>query len=1346
MQNKLLLSLLSVLAALPAAAATRTWDGGDVSSNWSAQNNWNGNTPVAAGDRLIFPAGLAAADKTATNNFPAGTLWNSVAISEGGYTISGGTITTSGDLDGNFTGAATVNAGVAPGGNIVMTGGGTLTFGAASDLLLKSDAWTQLRCEHTGSRIVMNGDISGSGGNTYLDLRGPGRFEINSATTFTAPVSISSDTELTITHSLALGNLGLAQDNKIRGTLRLAGAAPLTVNERFSLDGPVSRITSETGTHALLGNIGLYAVGDSRDSTRTIHVPSGSLTITGVVGIDGYTEENGVLLKSGPGMLTFGGINPNGLMPEIVRVSDGVLRLSKSAGTDCLTGFGPGGTLLQIGNSGGTFQDAEIRLGNDEQISDETVNVAILSDGLFNLNGHDETIRSLTLEAPARITTGAGVLRLADALIPVTLPDLFSEESTFTGNLMVMTATQTWALDNGGAAHDDGAGLRFTGSISGALPNSTFVKTGEGSLTLTGNHTIPRIRLVEGMNFCYGHSPVTDIETDAFWFIGSGSVRDFTLTSGTFVIQPASGVTAALQCRNLTLTAGSKLSWSLEPVAPVPGVTHDLITATGSVNIGGAELILFTYGVQDELELGDELIVIRNNGSQPVSGEFAGLPEGSIIQSAGRDLFLSYQGGSGNDVTLTYIVPPTGVTRVWDGGSVLNSNWSTAANWVGDIAPQPGDALRFPATAARRINSNDFPAGSAFHAITVLGSGPGIGYSISGNRVVLNEKLDFGTAATDHHWAAPLTLALDATVTASGNAFIQVGADIDLNGHALTLHRGTGTGDTYFGGEISGPGSVHKTGAGKVTYYEEVNTYTGATWIHEGVLALKYDATLGSTNGATVVKPGAVLELRNNEGDVICNEVIDLGGAIRDNGGTFAAQLNGHLSCYLTNDSTHRPTIATQGDMVTINGPVSGASWHKTGPGLLVLAGSQPNDNAGGVHIESGELRMQNSGGHAVGTNIILAGAGQPAKLTLAAPNQIADQYGVTIHHPGAVFDIGTQTETLNVLEFRDGGTLTGAAASRLIITERVESSGLATATAVIAAPIAHGAGGDGLMVIQDGPATPDLRIESVVYGATFRKSGDGRADFMTGIPQAGLDELDLQDGSALFFANCRYTNITLNGGLLGGQGTVGNIIAESGGVISPGASPGALGGYKATWNHATILRMELNGSAPGSEYDQYAANAKPDLGGAKLELSTGFDPAPGAEFMIIRNVSGEAVDGTFAGIPQDGYVSAPGAKVFRINYAGGDGDDVTLTRVETTAPEILAYEMTPGPNPGDDHQVYFEFKGILGLTYLLESSTDLDKWNDVKSESASIPLGQIILDLAEPAGEPRKFYRLRLP
>src|SRR5262245_35934503 len=72
----------------------------------------------------------------------------------------------------------------------------------------------------------------------------------------------------------------------------------------------------------------------------------------------------------------------------------------------------------------------------------------------------------------------------------------------------------------------------------------------------------------------------------------------------------------------------------------------------------------------------------------------------------------------------------------WDGGGG-NANWTTAANWVGDVAPQQGDDLVFPPSAAQGVNVNDFPAGTAFHSINLTGS-----YRLSGNEIALAAGLN----------------------------------------------------------------------------------------------------------------------------------------------------------------------------------------------------------------------------------------------------------------------------------------------------------------------------------------------------------------------------------------------------------------------------------------------------------------------------------------------------------------------------------------------------------------------------------------------------------------------------
>src|SRR5215207_10133456 len=67
----------------------------------------------------------------------------------------------------------------------------------------------------------------------------------------------------------------------------------------------------------------------------------------------------------------------------------------------------------------------------------------------------------------------------------------------------------------------------------------------------------------------------------------------------------------------------------------------------------------------------------------------------------------------------------------WDGGGSDN-NWTTPANWIDDVAPQPGDNLTFPTGAARLTNTNDFPAGTEFVNLNVA-----TGYVLNGNAIAL---------------------------------------------------------------------------------------------------------------------------------------------------------------------------------------------------------------------------------------------------------------------------------------------------------------------------------------------------------------------------------------------------------------------------------------------------------------------------------------------------------------------------------------------------------------------------------------------------------------------------------
>ena len=80
----------------------------------------------------------------------------------------------------------------------------------------------------------------------------------------------------------------------------------------------------------------------------------------------------------------------------------------------------------------------------------------------------------------------------------------------------------------------------------------------------------------------------------------------------------------------------------------------DEVIANGVTIAAGATLTISgKTGVR--LRVGTTFTVISNTAATPISGTFANLPDGSIITIRGNNLQASYEGGDGNDLTLTVV-------------------------------------------------------------------------------------------------------------------------------------------------------------------------------------------------------------------------------------------------------------------------------------------------------------------------------------------------------------------------------------------------------------------------------------------------------------------------------------------------------------------------------------------------------------------------------------------------------------------------------------------------------------------------------------------------------------------
>ena len=171
---------------------------------------------------------------------------------------------------------------------------------------------------------------------------------------------------------------------------------------------------------------------------------------------------------------------------------------------------------------------------------------------------------------------------------------------------------------------------------------------------------------------------------------------------------------------------------------------------------------------------------------------------------------------------------------------------------------------------------------------------------------------------------------------------------------------------------------------------------------------------------------------------------------------------------------------------------------------------------------------------------------------------------------------------------------------------------------------------------------------------------------------------------------------------------------------------------------------IELNGLAPGAAYDRLTTAGTVTLGGA-LNVTLGFTPATGDSFTILEKTGAGAVTGTFNGLAQ-GATFNVGAVSFQITYTGGTGNDVVLTCVPSTPPNISSIvPITP-------ERMQILGQGVAGLSYVLEATAHLNApipWTPIATNTANGAGIYEFIDAYTDNGNqlhPQRFFRVRLP
>jgi hypothetical protein len=558
-------------------------------------------------------------------------------------------------------------------GNLTLTGGSKVITDHAS-IAQNSGSTGLLTINGSGSQLTVNdGLVVNSGGDIELANTGSlivnGNTDINGGTIenlANGTVSIGSGVTTTIRNGgkLDLNASALTLDGsralvvQSNGLFETSGTLSVGNTGRVELDGGrlnLGGMNVNGGQFEFVSGRVNFTASTTLDNTRlelllgptreliagqTISNSSGTMTVSGNLTVDG-----GSLLG------TTASITNSGTM----RVRNGVVNPSVSFTNSS-------GGLLLVEN--GAVVNGQSLLSNSGQVQLQGISAELTGGTLSNsgtIRGTGLIRNNLTNNAAGQINVSAGEsLVFANSsnsnsgLISAVGGQMtFMSAVTNNNGSGLITARDAIMRFNGGLTNRGSLGVSFgTADIFGDIRNEsdgTINVSGGGQVTFYDDLIQNNRFFVTAVGGVTSTAVLFGEFSGAGGFTGGGTVFSFG------DLRPGNSPASVLYDGDLFL--GSSSGTHIE-LGGVGAGQFDQILVTGDLGIAGSLFV----SLIDGFSLGDNMQFLIGGVDGALSGQFAGLGEGALVGNfGGRDLFISYQAGGGNGISLFTAVPEPGM-------------------------------------------------------------------------------------------------------------------------------------------------------------------------------------------------------------------------------------------------------------------------------------------------------------------------------------------------------------------------------------------------------------------------------------------------------------------------------------------------------------------------------------------------------------------------------------------------------------------------------------------------------------------------------------------------------------